>query len=78
MNNIPPHFKKRIETGIPRDRLDMVKKMFPGIPQEQIDRARQYKIARKNFLKTLSRALSESDRRHQTALFSHQWWKVDE
>jgi hypothetical protein len=77
MNNISPHFKKR-EPGPSRDNLDRIKDMFPGIPIEQIERAKQYREARKKFVKTLSPALSASDRQYQIAQFSHRWWKVEE
>lgn len=77
MNNIPPHFKKR-EPGPSRDNLDRSREVFPGIPQEQIERAKKYRMARIKFVKTLSAALSESDRRFQIALFSREFWKIDE
>lgn len=57
---------------------DLLKRHFPGIPAEQITRAMIYEKARKKFIKTLSRALSESDRSYQVALFSNIYWKVDE
>lgn len=77
MNNITPHFKKR-EPGSSKDNLDKIKERFPGIPQEQIERAKQYRTARAKFVKTLSPALSESDRLFQIGQFSHRWWKIDE
>jgi hypothetical protein len=77
MNNIPPHFKKR-EPDPSRDNLDRIKMIFPGIPQEQIERAKKYKMTRIQFVKTLSPALSESDRLFQISLFSREYWKIDE
>lgn len=58
--------------------LNNIRKVFPGIPEEQVERAKRYKEDRKKFIKTLSPGLSEEEFILKVAAFSHQWWKVDE
>jgi hypothetical protein len=69
---------ERVLAGKKGSKWDSLKHDFPGIPAEQITMAMAYEKARINFIKTLSQALSDSDKHYQIALFSKVYWKIDE